>query len=156
MEWWAKKELLKLTDPCFWPFDQSYPDFFRFMEWQREFKQQVKDNEFPTLTLLRYDHDHFGNFGTAGFTSTREYQMADDDYAVGLTADVIAHSPYANSTLIFVIEDNPKDNADHVSGDRSLAFIVRPCIGAGRGCLQPLLHGQECSGRSKKSWVCLN
>jgi sugar lactone lactonase YvrE len=132
VEWSAKKELLKLTDPCFWPFDQSYPDFFRFMEWQREFKQQVKANKFPTLTLLRYDHDHFGNFGTASFgVNTPEYQMADDDYAVGLTADVIAHSPYANSTLIFVIEDDPQDGADHVSGDRSLAFIVGPYVAQG-------------------------
>jgi hypothetical protein len=132
VEWSAKKELLKLTDPCFWPFDQSYPDFFRFMEWQREFNQQVKANKFPTLTLLRYDHDHFGNFGTASFgVNTPEYQMADDDYAVGLTADVIAHSPYANNTLIFVIEDDPQDGADHVSGDRSLAFIVGPYVAQG-------------------------
>ncbi len=132
VEWSAKKELLKLTDPCFWPFDQSYPDFFRYKEWEREFDQQVKHNKFPNLTLLRYDHDHFGDFGTASFgVNTPELQMADDDYAVGLTADKIAHSPYANNTLIFVIEDDPQDGADHVSGDRSLAFIIGPYVAQG-------------------------
>jgi len=132
VEWPAKKELLKLSDLSFWPFDQSYPDFFRFMEWQREFNKQVKSNKFPNLTLLRYDHDHFGDFGTASFgVNTPEIQIADDDYAVGLTADVIAHSPYANNTLIFVIEDDPQDGADHVSGDRSLAFIVGPYVAQG-------------------------
>ncbi len=47
VEWPAKKELLKLTDPCFWPFDQSYPDFFRYAEWAREFDKQVKTNNIP-------------------------------------------------------------------------------------------------------------
>ncbi len=132
VEWPAKKELLKRTDPCFWPFDQSYPDFFRYKEWEREFDRQVKSNKFPNLVLLRYDHDHFGNFSTASFgVNTPEIQMADDDYAVGLTVDKIAHSPYANNTLIFVIEDDPQDGADHVSGDRSLAFIVGPYVKQG-------------------------
>ena len=127
VEWPAKKELLKLSDLCFWPFDQSYPDFFRYAEWAREFKQQTKTNTFPNLTLLRYDHDHFGNFSTASFgVNTPELQMADDDYAVGLTADAIANSPYANNTLIFVIEDDPQDGADHVSGDRSTASSLAP------------------------------
>src|SRR5271157_45810 len=130
--WPAKVELLNLTDLCFWPFDQSYPDFFRYQEWLREFNQQVATNTFPNLTLLRFDHDHFGNFGTASFgVNTPELQMADDDYAVGLTVDKIAHSPYAGNTLIFVIEDDPQDGADHVSGDRSLAFIVGPYVAQG-------------------------
>jgi len=132
VEWPAKKELLTRTDLCFWPFDQSYPDFFRYAEWAREFDLQVKHNDMPSLTLLRYDHDHFGSFGSASFgVNTPELQMADDDYAVGLTADKIAHSPYANNTLIFVIEDDPQDGADHVSGDRSLAFIVGPYVKQG-------------------------
>jgi len=138
VEWPAKKELLKLSDLCFWPFDQSYPDFFRYAEWAREFKQQTKTNTFPNLTLLRYDHDHFGNFSTASFgVNTPELQMADDDYAVGLTADAIANSPYANNTLIFVIEDDPQDGADHVSGDRSLAFIIGPYVKQGAVASDP-------------------
>ena len=132
VEWPAKKKLLKLSDLCFWPFDQSYPDFFRYKEWEREFDLQVKHNKFPNLTLLRYDHDHFGDFGTASFgVNTPEIQIADDDYAVGLTVDKIAHSPYAGNTLIFVIEDDPQDGADHVSGNRSLAFIVGPYVAQG-------------------------
>jgi YVTN family beta-propeller protein len=130
--WPAKKELLSRTDLCFRPFDQSFPDFFRYKEWEREFDNQVKSNKFPNLTLLRYDHDHFGDFGTASFgVNTPEIQIADDDYAVGLTVDKIADSPYANNTLIFVIEDDPQDGADHVSGDRSLAFIVGPYVTQG-------------------------
>ena len=142
--WPAKKELLNRTDLSFWPFDQSYPDFFRYKEWEREFDKQVKNNKFPNLILLRYDHDHFGNFSTATYgVNTPEIQIADDDYAVGLTVDKIAHSPYANNTLIFVIEDDPQDGADHVSGDRQPRLHRRPLCGAGCGRIQSLLDGQH-------------
>jgi DNA-binding beta-propeller fold protein YncE len=128
----AKKELINLTDLCYRGFDQTFPDFFRFQEWSREFSQQVTNNTFPNLTLLRLEHDHFGSFSSAGFgVNTPEIQIADNDFAVGLVADTIAHSPYANSTLIFVIEDDPQDGADHVSGDRSTAFIVGPYVKQG-------------------------
>ena len=128
----AHPALLNITDFCFRGFDQSFPDFFRFQEWNREFQQQVANNSFPNLTLLRLEHDHFGDFGTASFgVNTPELQIADNDYSVGLVAQTIAHSPYANNTLIFVIEDDPQDGADHVSGDRSLAFIIGPYVKQG-------------------------
>jgi Phosphoesterase family len=128
----AHPTLLKRTDPCFRGFDQSFPDFFRYKEWEREFDKQVKTNKFPNLTLLRMNHDHFGSFGSASFgVSTPELQIADDDYSVALVAEKIAHSPYAGNTLIFVIEDDPQDGADHVSGNRSLAFIVGPYVKQG-------------------------
>ena len=127
--WPAVPALLNRTDLYFRGFDQSFPDYFRYTEWLREFTQQEQTNTFPNLTLLRLDHDHFGSFGSASFgLTTPELQIADDDYSVGLVVDTIAHSPYANNTLIFVIEDDPQDGADHVSGDRSLAFIVGPYV----------------------------
>jgi DNA-binding beta-propeller fold protein YncE len=125
----AHTSLLDRTDFCFRGFDQSFPDFFRYLEWAREFDQQVETNTFPNLTLLRLNHDHFGSFGSASFgVNTPELQMADNDYSVGLVAEKIARSPYANNTLIFVIEDDPQDGADHVSGERSLAFIIGPYL----------------------------
>ncbi|MBZ5663576.1 MAG: phosphoesterase [Acidobacteriia bacterium] len=125
----ADPALLKRTDPCFRGFDQAFPDFFRYKEWAREFDQHVKHNNFPAFEMLRFNHDHFGNFDTASFgVNTPELQIADDDYAVGLAIDKIAHSPYANSTLIFVIEDDPQDGADHVSGNRSLGYVIGPYV----------------------------
>lgn len=128
----AHPSLLDKTDPCFWGFEQRIPDFFRFQEWNREFTQQAKSDTFPNLTLLRIEHDHFGSFGSASYgVNTPELQIADNDYAVGLVAQTIAHSRYANDTLIFVIEDDPQDGADHVSGDRSIAFIIGPYVKQG-------------------------
>lgn len=128
----AHPSLLKRTDLCFRGYNNQFPDFFRYKEWTREFNKQVKSDTFPALTLLRLSHDHFGNFGSAVYgVNTPELQMADNDYAVGLVADKIAHSPYANNTLIFVIEDDPQDGADHVSGNRSLGFVIGPYVKQG-------------------------
>lgn len=121
----AHPSLLKRTDPCFRGFDQAFPDFFRFQEWNREFQRQVANNTFPAFEMVRFNHDHFGSFGSASFgVNTPELQIADDDYSVGLLLDTIAHSPYAKNTLVFVIEDDPQDGADHVSGQRSVGFIL--------------------------------
>ena len=125
----AHPSLMKITDLCFRGYDNAFPDFFRYKEWAREFKKQVKTNSFPALSLLRIPHDHFGSFGIATYgVNTPELQMADNDYAVGLVVDKIAHSPYASNTLIFVVEDDPQDGADHISANRSTFFLVGPYV----------------------------
>jgi DNA-binding beta-propeller fold protein YncE len=128
----AHPSLLKITDLCFRGYDNAFPDFFRYKEWEREFDKQVKTNTFPNLELVRFSHDHFGSFGTAiDGVNTPEIQMADNDYATALLVDKIAHSSYAGNTLVFVIEDDPQDGADHVSANRSTAFIVGPYVKQG-------------------------
>ena len=125
----AHKSLIKRTDFCFRGYDNAFPDFFRYKEWAREFKKQVQTNTFPALSLVRFSHDHFGSFGAAIYgVNTPELQMADNDYATALLIDKIAHSPYADSTLIFILEDDPQDGADHVSANRSVTFIVGPYV----------------------------
>jgi len=125
----AAVSLLKRTDYCFRGFDQAFPDFFRYKEWSREFDSYVKHNNLPAFELVRFNHDHFGSFSSASFgVNTPELQIADDDYAVGLLLDKIAHSPYASNTLVFVIEDDPQDGADHISGQRSVGFILGPYV----------------------------
>jgi DNA-binding beta-propeller fold protein YncE len=83
----------------------------------------------PNLTLLRLPHDHFGSFaaGIDGI-NTVETQMADNDYAIGDVVQTIASSPFASDTLIFVVEDDAQDGADHVDAHRSLAFVVGPYV----------------------------
>ena len=120
------------TDPYFRGFDQSFPDFFLYTEWKREFDGYVTNGNLPNLTLLRLPHDHMGNFSTAiNGVNTPELQVADNDYAVGLVASAVAKSPYAKDTLIFVIEDDAQDGADHVDAHRSIAFIIGPYVKQG-------------------------
>lgn len=122
--------LAAYTDPYFRGFDQSFPDYYRFKEWEREFDQYAAPGgKLPNLELVRLEHDHFGNFKTAlDHLDTPERQIADDDYAVGLLVAKIAHSRYKDDTLVFVVEDDAQNGGDHVDAHRSPAFIVGPYV----------------------------
>ena len=91
----AKASLAARTDPYFRSFDQNNADFYDYQEWAREFDAFVANRNLPDLSLVRLAHDHFGSFGTARYgINTPGLQMADNDYAVGLLVQKIAHSPY--------------------------------------------------------------
>jgi YVTN family beta-propeller protein len=124
--------LVGVTDPYFQPFDNRYPDFRRELEWEREFNQYVANNNLPDLEFVRFMHDHEGDFETAiDGINTPEKQTADNDYAVGRLIEKVAHSPYASSTLIFIIEDDAQNGPDHVDAHRTIAFVVGPYVKQG-------------------------
>ena len=128
--------LTPFTDPFFRGFDNSLPDFWRYQEWERDFdanerraRPTVGGPKFPetlaSLTLVRFMHDHTGNFDVAiDGVNTPELMVADNDYAVGLLIQKISNSRYANNTLIFVVEDDAQDGGDHVDSHRSIAFVA--------------------------------
>jgi DNA-binding beta-propeller fold protein YncE len=117
------------TDIYFRGFDNAFPDYYRYKEWEREFDAKFAKSGLPNLSLVRLMHDHTGDFGEAILgVNTPELQVADNDYAVGLIAEKIAHSPYKNNTLIFVIEDDSQDGGDHVDSHRSIAFVIGPYV----------------------------
>jgi DNA-binding beta-propeller fold protein YncE len=117
-------------DPYFRAYDQSYPDVWRFNEWNREFQQFVKNSNLPALEMIRgFSHDHTGSFSTSlGGVNTPELQQADNDYAVGLLVQTVANSPYAKDTLIIIIEDDSQDGADHVDSHRATTYFVGPYV----------------------------
>ena len=117
-------------DPYFRAYDQAYPDVWRFNEWNREFQQFVANGNLPSLEMIRgLSHDHTGSFSSAlGGVNTPELQQADNDYAVGLLVQAVAHSPYAKNTLVIVIEDDSQDGADHVDSHRATTYFVGPYV----------------------------
>lgn len=126
------KLLAPLSDPYFRGFDQKLPDYWRILEWQREYDEQEASGRIPQLTLLRLAHDHFGDFDMAiDGVNTVETQMADNDYSLGLLVERVARGKAANSTLIFVIEDDAQNGADHVDARRSIALVVGPYVRRG-------------------------
>ncbi len=117
------------TDLYFRGFDNNVPDYFREAEWQREFEEDVAKDTLPNLTLLRLMHDHLGDFKTAiDGVNTPETQIADNDYAVGKVIEAVAHSKFADSTLIIVLEDDAQNGPDHVDAHRSVAFFIGPYV----------------------------
>jgi len=121
--------LASRSDPYFRGFDQKLPDYWRVLEWQREYDEEEASGTLPRLTLLRLSHDHFGDFDQAidGVNSV-ETQIADNDYSLGLVVERISRGKAADSTLIFVIEDDAQNGVDHVDARRSLAYVIGPYV----------------------------
>jgi hypothetical protein len=133
--WAASKNLVGNTDIYFRGFDQAYPDKWRFEEWNREFQAFVAAGaaaSLPNLEIVRFAKDHTGSFGSAvGGLNTPFLEVADNDYAVGKLVEAVAASPFASNTIIFVIEDDAQDGADHVDAHRSTAYVVGPYVKQG-------------------------
>ncbi len=120
-------------DPYFRGFDNSYPDLYRFAEFRREFQQFDANDSLPSLVFLRYMHDHMGSFGSAEKllpgSGNPEFQQADNDAAVGMTLQMVAHSAhYARNTLFIILEDDAQDGPDHQDAHRSTAYVVGPYV----------------------------
>ena len=125
----ANAALAKHTDTYFRSFDNAFPDFYRFKEWEREFDSKFANGGLPNLSLVRFMHDHTGEFREAILgVNTPELQVADNDYAVGLLVEKIANSRYKDDTLVFVIEDDSQSGGDHVDSHRSIAFVAGPYV----------------------------
>jgi DNA-binding beta-propeller fold protein YncE len=121
----ANAALAPFTDPYFRGFDLSFPDYYRYKEWEREFDTNYAAGGLPNLSLVRFMHDHTGGFATAiDGVNTPDREEADNDYAVGLLVAKIANSIYRNNTLIFIVEDDAQDGGDHVDSHRSTLYVA--------------------------------
>jgi YVTN family beta-propeller protein len=129
----TKAGLIERTDPYFRGFDTAFPDYWRETEWEREFDRFVRDGQMPDLCLVRFMEDHMGSFKKAiDGINTPERQQADNDYAVGRLVEKVAASIFKDNTLIFVVEDDAQNGADHVDSHRSTAYVVGPFVKQGR------------------------
>jgi len=125
----SRVALLNDTDPYFRSFDTRFPDFWREKEWEREFDGYVKKGNLPALSMVRLMEDHMG-FDSANLdgVNTPEIEQADNDYAVAKLIEKVANSPYKSDTLIFILEDDSQDGADHVDSHRSTGYVVGPYV----------------------------
>jgi hypothetical protein len=129
----TKSVLIANNDIYFRGYDNAFPDYWRENEWAREFDNYVANGNLPQVEFVRFMHDHTGSFTTSiDGVNTVELDHADNDYAVGLLVDKVAHSPYKYDTLIFVLEDDAQAGADHVDAHRSTAYVVGPYVKQGQ------------------------
>ena len=54
--------------------------------------------------------------------------MQDNDAALGLTVELLSNSPCWKDTVIFVVEDDTQNGADHVDGHRSIFLAISPWV----------------------------
>jgi YVTN family beta-propeller protein len=105
-----------IADPLSPPFDLTIPDIYRYQIWKQDFEKRGPAN----FNMIWFSSDH-----TGGPTSG-EAGVADNDLATGEMVDTISHSKYWKNSVIFVLEDDSQDGADHVDGHRAPVQVISP------------------------------
>jgi DNA-binding beta-propeller fold protein YncE len=96
----------------------------RFSCFEQKFKQQLADDAVPQFTYITYSNDHTA--GTRPGRRTPNAMIAENDWALGETVELISKSEIWKDSLILVIEDDSQDGADHVDAHRIPAFAISP------------------------------
>ena len=110
--------------------DLGFPGLFYNTDVKDELKAQyvakrlVEDGVFPAFVYVLLPNDHTVGLSTGALTP--DSMVNDNDYATGLLVDAISHSPYWNSTAIFITQDDSQQGADHVDYHRSLLVVASP------------------------------
>ncbi len=108
--------LNQIADPQSPPFDLSIPDIYRYEIWKQDFQQNGPAN----FNMVWLSSDHTGG------PADSEAGVADNDLATGDIVDTISHSKYWKDSVIFVVEDDSQDGADHVDGHRAPVQVISP------------------------------
>jgi DNA-binding beta-propeller fold protein YncE len=96
----------------------------RFSCFKQKFERQLAEDAVPQFTYITYSNDHTA--GTRPGRRTPNAMIAENDWALGETVELISKSEIWKDSLILVIEDDSQDGADHVDAHRIPAFAISP------------------------------
>jgi hypothetical protein len=118
------------------PLPEDPARFSRFGRFKQVFESQYVDRarercNLPQYVDLYYPNDHGGgarDINPTGPDWSFKRFVQDNDSALGLTVELISHSPCWKDTVIFVVEDDTQNGADHVDGHRSIFLAIGPWV----------------------------
>lgn len=124
-ESWPSVENMRPFSPTdFVGWEMDVPDGWRADYILRELKQFESRGEYPALTVICLPQDHTS--GTSPNCPTPRACVADNDLAMGRIVEALSRSKFWPKMAIFAIEDDPQAGWDHVSGYRTISFVVSP------------------------------
>jgi DNA-binding beta-propeller fold protein YncE len=118
------------------PLPENPTRFSRFGRFKQVFETQYVDRQkglckLPSYVDLYYPNDHGGgarDINPDGPDWSFRRFVQDNDTALGLTVELLSQSPCWKDTVIFVVEDDTQNGADHVDGHRSIFLAIGPWV----------------------------
>lgn len=108
---------------------------FKYGFWNMGVSDEVKVDEiireveagiFEPFTYISLPNDH--TYGSKTGAPTVDYLMGDNDAALGKLVEYYSHRPEWESTVIFVIEDDPQSGTDHIDPHRTPTLVIGPHV----------------------------
>lgn len=113
-----------ISAPDYPGFDLTVPDGKRVDQFLADWERLEQAGTLPSLMLVYLPNDHTAG-RSPGYPSARA-MMAEHDYALGRLIEGVSRTASWASTVVFVIEDDAQDGADHIDSHRSIAFVASP------------------------------
>ncbi|MCI1720420.1 MAG: bifunctional YncE family protein/alkaline phosphatase family protein [Bacteroidales bacterium] len=104
------------------PWNLAVRDTIRYGQWVKDFDSLVVANAVPHFQIVRVPNDH--TMGMRIGQRTPFAFAADNDLAVGMIIDHLSHSPIWKESVVFIVEDDAQNGADHVDAHRSPCYIA--------------------------------
>ncbi len=117
--------------PVFW---MQSRDVDKLDERIREWEAGI----FPQLIYMLFPNDH--HQGCQWPYPSPESMVADNDEATGRLIDWLSHSEHWESTVVFVIEDDPQQGRDHIDPHRSILLVAGGWVK--RGYVSPVHYSE--------------
>ena len=120
--------LFQNTSRTFATYNTSVPDQFRMDMFKQEFEERWLSGRepFPDIITMMLPNDHgSGERPDDGYPFWGSY-MSDNDLALGRLVELISHSPFWESTVIMVTEDDAQGYRDTVDAHRSVCMVIGP------------------------------
>ncbi len=108
--------------PKFPSYSLAIRDTSRFYVWKKDFQTLLKNNQLPQFNTIRFGNDH--TEGVRLGRPTPYAHVADNDLAVGMFIETLSQSTVWNESIVFILEDDAQNGADHVDAHRSPAYIA--------------------------------
>lgn len=108
--------------PYYTSWDQTVRDTTRVNQWKRDFDSMLALNKVPQLNTLRLINDH--TEGMRKGRPTPYVHVADNDLSVGMFIEYLSKSPIWKESVVFIIEDDAQNGADHVDAHRTTAYVA--------------------------------
>jgi YVTN family beta-propeller protein len=104
--------------------NETISDQMRADAFLKELKNAEKDPkaQLPNLMIMSLPNDHTA--GTSPKFPTPRAMVADNDLAVGRIVEAVMKSRFADSTVIFISEDDSQSGWDHVSAYRTTGYVI--------------------------------
>ncbi|MDB5241512.1 MAG: hypothetical protein JWP57_2137, partial [Spirosoma sp.] len=110
--------------PNYTDFDMNIKYIDRVEIWKKDFDSLVTRNAVPHFSSIRLGNDHTSGARIGAPTPTAH--VADNDLALGRLIEHLSKSPIWKESVVFVLEDDAQNGADHVDAHRSPALVISP------------------------------
>ena len=108
--------------PYYKGWNLSVRDTARVNEWKHEFDSLLAAGNVPRFNSIRLGNDH--TEGLRKGRPTPYAHVADNDLAVGMFVEYLSKSAIWKESVVFVLEDDAQNGADHIDAHRSTAYVA--------------------------------